>query len=329
VLTAAEESAKGLASAAAAAQRIIAEVADDFDISKIFINVTLSTETAVPSDITLNVFGAELVVPGFSLDFKAAIDQKLEPLDALVDDLAAKAAEAAEQLFTETIPGWVETAAAGIDSVVVGPVQQEIEKLKAELEASLGAERYSEGLQVSAGASFCQVDANNCVSDGTGNHGDNEACTINVLGAGTLTATDFNTEPGYDYVTIGGTRYSGGTGPSDVAVAAGSTFTWRSDSSITRAGFTICWWQPPPAYWRWVAAGRPPLPPGTGGSSAADEQVSNNQRLDSTSWRYKGKSAKDCNWVARAPTDLKRRRRCLLKNSSGKRAVNECKAACK
>jgi len=94
---------------------------------------------------------------------------------------------------------------------------------------------------VSAGASYCQLNANNCVSDGTGNHGDNEACTINVLGAGKLTATDFNTESGYDYVTIGGTRYSGGTGPSNVAVAAGSTFTWRSDSSITSAGFTICW----------------------------------------------------------------------------------------
>jgi len=223
------------------------------------------------------------------------------------------------------------------------------------------------GLQVSAGASYCQVDANNCVSDGTGNHGDNEACTINVLGAGTLTATDFDTETGYDYVTIGGTRYSGGTGPSNVAVAAGSTFTWRSDSSITNAGFTICWTpeacQDTPGFsngWRhdcasyvtngWCADGaavvgqewtlgagflfpeRHCCACGKGGrrlgNTAADGQKSVNKRSDSTSWKYKGKKAKDCNWVKGSKTAKKRRDRCFYENSSGTKAVDACKLTC-
>ena len=96
------------------------------------------------------------------------------------------------------------------------------------------------GLEVTAGSSFCQIDANGCATDGVGAHGNNEACTIRVGAAGTLTATQFDTETGYDYVTIGGIRYEGSTGPTGVAVAAGSTFTWRSDGSVTNAGWTIC-----------------------------------------------------------------------------------------
>ena len=96
------------------------------------------------------------------------------------------------------------------------------------------------GLEVTAGSSFCQIDANGCATDGAGAHGNYEACTIRVGAAGTLTATQFDTETGYDYITIGGIRYEGSTGPTGVAVAAGSTFTWLSDGSVTRAGWTIC-----------------------------------------------------------------------------------------
>ena len=102
------------------------------------------------------------------------------------------------------------------------------------------------GLEVTSGSSFCQIDDNGCATDGAGGHGNNEACTIRVDGAGTLTAYQFDTEPRfdnvtyYDYVTIGGTRYDGSTGPNGVAVAAGSTFAWQSDGSITNSGWTIC-----------------------------------------------------------------------------------------
>ena len=86
----------------------------------------------------------------------------------------------------------------------------------------------------------CYVDSSGCVTDGGGNYGNDEQCTIRVLLSGTLTATQFDTENGFDWVTIGGTRYMGTAGPVGVGVAAGSTLTWRSDHSVTRAGWTIC-----------------------------------------------------------------------------------------
>jgi len=96
------------------------------------------------------------------------------------------------------------------------------------------------GLTVASGASFCQIDANGCATDGAGEHGDDEACSIRASAAGTLTATQFDTESCCDRVNISGTLYRGSTGPDGVAVAAGSTFTWLSDHSVTRAGWTIC-----------------------------------------------------------------------------------------
>ena len=96
------------------------------------------------------------------------------------------------------------------------------------------------GLEVISGWSYCQIDAAGCATDGVGEHGNDEACTVQVNIDGYLTATEFDTEPGYDYVTIGVARYQGNGGPSGVAVTAGSTFTWQSDGSITNAGWTIC-----------------------------------------------------------------------------------------
>ena len=104
-------------------------------------------------------------------------------------------------------------------------------------------------LAVTVGANFCQIDANGCATDGEGAHGNGEACTVRVAAAGFVTATQFDTESGYDWVNVSGTRYQGRTGPNGVAVAAGSLFTGRSDSSVTRAGWTICWsaTTPPPS----------------------------------------------------------------------------------
>ena len=79
-----------------------------------------------------------------------------------------------------------------------------------------------------------------CFTDGAGNYGARESCTIRINVAGTLTATQFDTEPNYDTITIGGTEYNGDTGPLLVAVAAGTSVAWRTDGSVTGDGWTIC-----------------------------------------------------------------------------------------
>merc|ERR1712238_435898 len=96
-------------------------------------------------------------------------------------------------------------------------------------------------LSVTTGADYCQIDANGCATDGAGRYGEREACTIHVAADGRLTATQFDTENRYDFVTIGGRRYTGRSGPNDVAVTAGSSFTWRSDGSVSLDGWIICW----------------------------------------------------------------------------------------
>ena len=108
---------------------------------------------------------------------------------------------------------------------------------------------------VTTGSQYCTIDAAGCVTDGFGAHGNNEACTVQVNQAGVLTATEFDTESCCDHVTIAGERYVGAVGPSNVAVAAGSTFTWSSDGSVTNSGWTICL-APTPPVMRVVSGGQ-------------------------------------------------------------------------
>ena len=44
----------------------------------------------------------------------------------------------------------------------------------------------------------------------------------------------------FDYVTIGGTRFSGSSGPANVPMAMGATLQWYADGSVTYGGWTIC-----------------------------------------------------------------------------------------
>ena len=68
-----------------------------------------------------------------------------------------------------------------------------------------------------------------------------ERCTVNVLSQTLYASTTFfNTETYWDYITIGGTRYSGTAGFSNVQMTAGDTFTWFSDGSVNGHGFEIC-----------------------------------------------------------------------------------------
>ena len=83
-------------------------------------------------------------------------------------------------------------------------------------------------LRVTAGHEFCQT-SGNCVTEGSGVHGNDEQCTIEVMQAGRLTARAFNVEShascAYDWVQIGSTKYCGTTGPANVVVGATSSFT--------------------------------------------------------------------------------------------------------
>ena len=77
-----------------------------------------------------------------------------------------------------------------------------------------------------------------CVTDGAGQHSNNERCTFtNVAGASlTISTYHFNVETGWDNIQMGGVTYSGPSdhnGPQNVVLAAGETFTWYSDSSVT------------------------------------------------------------------------------------------------
>ena len=71
-------------------------------------------------------------------------------------------------------------------------------------------------------------------------YGNSQACTITVNEAVLLSVTAFTTESCCDKLTVNGVQYSGTNGPGGVQVAAGSTITWTSDSSVTRTGFQIC-----------------------------------------------------------------------------------------
>ena len=108
-----------------------------------------------------------------------------------------------------------------------------------------GAPTYAAMLRVIDGPEHCQVTpAGNCVTDGAGNHDNNERCTVQVLAAGTLSSTSFEVEGfencSHDRITINSTRYCGSTGPSNVPVESGSHFSWYSDHETVAEGWTVC-----------------------------------------------------------------------------------------
>ena len=87
-----------------------------------------------------------------------------------------------------------------------------------------------------SGSQYCAVTANlTCVTDGIGAHGNNEACTFVANVDLMASAAFFHTESWYDYVTIGGTRYSGLAGPTGVVMTAGSTAASGPSRSLPRS----------------------------------------------------------------------------------------------
>jgi hypothetical protein len=89
----------------------------------------------------------------------------------------------------------------------------------------------------------CSVDEDGCArSPGwpEAKYQSKQSCKIDITKTVKLEVADFNTEHGYDKLTIKGISYSGGTGPHLQSFDAGSTMTWTSDYSEERGGWKIC-----------------------------------------------------------------------------------------
>jgi len=87
--------------------------------------------------------------------------------------------------------------------------------------------------------SGCTIDGD-CIQ--SNNHpqdyANREQCSIQLYGSVTLSVAAFDTERGYDHLTVGGTRYSGSSGPPNGSYTG--SITWSSDSSITASGWKLC-----------------------------------------------------------------------------------------
>jgi len=70
------------------------------------------------------------------------------------------------------------------------------------------------------------------------NYGNSESCSVEIFGSVSLTFDAFNTESRYDILTVGGTSYSGSSGPSNGAYSG--IITWATDSSVTASGWKLC-----------------------------------------------------------------------------------------
>ena len=70
----------------------------------------------------------------------------------------------------------------------------------------------------------------------------NQQCNITVAAHEqvTLSVAAFDTESGYDFLTVNDVQYDHLSGPDGVQVAAGASITFISDGSKTRSGFDIC-----------------------------------------------------------------------------------------
>jgi len=92
-----------------------------------------------------------------------------------------------------------------------------------------------------SGCAVTTFNSHQCITEGAGQYSNNERCTWSVSASVSLTTPDgFQTEAGYDVLTVGTASFSGTTGPSGRYVRGGSNITWRSDYSITYNGFLVC-----------------------------------------------------------------------------------------
>ena len=90
----------------------------------------------------------------------------------------------------------------------------------------------------SVSGSGCEM-SGNCVSSSNhpSNYGNSDSCTISLVEV-PLTFESFSTERSYDILTVGGTQYSGTSGPSDGTYSG--SIEWSSDSSVVTSGWKLC-----------------------------------------------------------------------------------------
>merc|ERR1719188_1665168 len=90
------------------------------------------------------------------------------------------------------------------------------------------------------------ISGSGCVMNGdcisSNNHpssyGNNEQCTVSMADDLALSVQAFSTESGYDFLTMGGSTYSGSSGPASGTYSG--SITWSSDYSVTNSGWKIC-----------------------------------------------------------------------------------------
>jgi hypothetical protein len=120
---------------------------------------------------------------------------------------------------------------------------------------------------VVSGSQYCEVtNDGKCIHDGVDNYAHDETCLIRAQADLILNTTSFHTEKDFDYlqIPVGGTSYSGTTGPMSVSMKAGDEMKWYSDwgfDANPHAGFFICATQvlsPPPSP---PPPSPPPMPP--------------------------------------------------------------------
>merc|ERR1719471_1132322 len=87
--------------------------------------------------------------------------------------------------------------------------------------------------------SGCQMEGD-CINslNYPGNYGNNEACNVQLWGDIPLRFDAFDTESGYDTLSVGGTAYDGTSGPPTASYSG--ALTWATDGSVTQTGWKFC-----------------------------------------------------------------------------------------
>jgi len=87
--------------------------------------------------------------------------------------------------------------------------------------------------------SGCEM-SGNCISSNNhpSNYGNGQSCSIQLAGSVGISVEAFNTESRYDWLTMGGSQYSGTSGPSSGSYTG--VISWSSDYSVTQSGWKLC-----------------------------------------------------------------------------------------
>ena len=96
--------------------------------------------------------------------------------------------------------------------------------------------------RITSRTSDCKiVGGGRCVSDGDGNYRSYGHCQVQALRSLIMTTEQYDVEDNHDFVTVKGVQYKTAySGPDQVTMEPGDTWTWESDSSDERSGFKIC-----------------------------------------------------------------------------------------